>query len=57
MTDFTCEVCDSDEGDVRRVEHGTDDIRMCKPCFLSLADALRRGGTHLDDFQQHRAQQ
>lgn len=35
---FTCEECGWSFGDVRLVEHGTDDVALCKRCFHSLSD-------------------
>lgn len=36
MTEFTCETCGAMLGDVRLVEHGRDDIALCKRCFRNI---------------------
>ena len=36
---LTCADCGMGVGDVRLVEHGTDDVALCKGCFRN----LRRG--------------
>lgn len=36
MSRFKCAHCLQKEGDVRLVEHGTDDIPLCKSCFKSI---------------------
>lgn len=33
---FTCEKCGNSLGDVRLVEHGYDDVALCKHCFRSI---------------------
>ena len=38
MTEYRCEDCGVKAGDVRLVEHGTDDVPLCKPCFRSIGE-------------------
>lgn len=36
MSNLTCASCSQRGGSVRLVEHGTDDIPLCKSCFKSV---------------------
>ena len=46
MTQFTCVNCGrtgggkDDDVDVRLVEHGTDDVPLCKECFNQFVEFL-----------------
>lgn len=44
MSDFTCQRCGNTLGDVRLVEHGTDDVALCKLCFKGIGRSAPRGG-------------
>lgn len=38
--DFECANCGTTDGDIRIVEHGTDDVHLCKTCFKMLTRAM-----------------
>lgn len=49
MTNFACFRCGRTIGNVRLVEHGTDDMQLCKHCFLAILTAVRDGRLRIED--------